>query len=105
MRLWVLAAGLPCLAVFTRAVGGRSLPGRSPKVAGKVAQAPRMSARRIQTSVGARHRGRLARKDAPVAITAIARGPACLIQPRGRSGGRARAGSRSGGSYERGAGD
>ncbi len=24
MRLWVLAAGLPCLAVFIRAVGGRS---------------------------------------------------------------------------------
>ena len=36
-----------------------------------------MSARRSQTFIGARHRARLARKDAPVAITA--RELACLI--------------------------
>ena len=47
-----------------------------------VAQALRMaavSARRCQTFIGARHRGRLARKDAPVAIAATARELACLI--------------------------
>ncbi|MDE0208251.1 MAG: hypothetical protein OXI66_19250 [Boseongicola sp.] len=47
-----------------------------------MAQALRMaavSARRCQTFIGARHRGRLARKDAPVAIAATARELACLI--------------------------
>ncbi len=69
------------LAPGTRTVGGRALPGRPPKVASRVAQALRMaamSARRSQTFIGARHRARLARKDAPVAVTATAREPACL---------------------------
>ncbi len=69
------------LAPGTRTVGGKSLPGRSPKVVNKVAQALRMaamSARRSQTFIGARHRARLARKDAPVAVTATAREIACL---------------------------
>ena len=67
------------LAPGTRISGGKSLPGRSPKVVNKVAQSLRMaamSARRSQTFIGARHRGRLARKGAPVAITATAR--ACV---------------------------
>ena len=71
----------PGLAPGTRISGGKPLPGCSPKVANKVAQALRMaamSARRSQTFIGARHRGRLARKDAPVAITATARELACL---------------------------
>ena len=38
-----------------------------------------LTARRSQTFIGAKHRGRLARKDAPVAITATARELACLI--------------------------
>ena len=38
-----------------------------------------MSARRSQTFIGARHRARPARKDPPVAITATAREPACLV--------------------------
>ncbi len=38
-----------------------------------------MSARRSQTFIGARHRARLARKDAPVAVTATARELACLV--------------------------
>ena len=38
-----------------------------------------LSARRSQTFIGAKHRARLARKDAPVAITATARELACLI--------------------------
>ena len=38
-----------------------------------------MTARRSQTFIGARHRARLARRDAPVAITATARELACLI--------------------------
>ena len=38
-----------------------------------------LTARKSQTFIGARHRGRLARKDAPVAITATARELACLI--------------------------
>ena len=69
------------LAPGTRTIGGRSLPGRSPKVVNRVAQALRMaamSARRSQTFIGARHRARLARKDAPVAITATARELAVL---------------------------
>ena len=46
-----------------------------------VAQALRMAmaARRSQTFIGAKHRARLARKDAAVAITATARELACLI--------------------------
>ena len=38
-----------------------------------------MSAGGSQTFIGARHRARPARKDAPVAVTATARGPACLV--------------------------
>ncbi|MXY35025.1 MAG: IS110 family transposase [Boseongicola sp. SB0676_bin_33] len=70
------------LAPGTRISGGKSLPGRAPKAINKVAQSLRMaamSARRSQAFIGARHRGRLARKDAPVAITATARELACLI--------------------------
>ncbi len=70
------------LAPGTRISGGKALPGRAPKVVNKVAQSLRMAAltaRRSQTFIGARHRGRLARKDAPVAITATARELACLI--------------------------
>ncbi len=69
------------LAPGTRTVGGRALPGRSPKVASRVAQALRMaamSARRSQTFIGVRHRARPARKDSPVAVTAPARELACL---------------------------
>ena len=70
------------LAPGTRISGGKTLPGRAPKTVNKVAQSLRMAAltaRRSQTFIGARHRGRLARKDAPVAITATARELACLI--------------------------
>ncbi len=70
------------LAPGTRISGGKSLPGRPPKVVNRVAQALRMaamSARRSQTFIGARHRARLARKDAPVAVTATARELACLV--------------------------
>ena len=59
----------------------KSLPGRSPEVVDKVAQSLRMaamSARRSRTFIGARDRGRLARKDAPAAIAATARKLACL---------------------------
>ena len=44
----------------------------------EVAPALRMAALRSQAFIRARHRGRLARKDAPVAITATARELACL---------------------------
>ncbi len=37
-----------------------------------------LTARKSQTFIGARHRGRLVRKDAQVAITATARELACL---------------------------
>ncbi len=60
----------------------KPLPGRSPKVINKAAQSLRMAAlnaRRSQTFIGARHRARLARKDAPVAINATARELACLV--------------------------
>ena len=70
------------VAPGTRISGGKPLPGRSHKVVNPVGQALRMaamSARRSQTFIGARHRARLARKDAPVAITATARELACLI--------------------------
>ena len=70
------------LAPGTRISGGKALPGRSPKVVNRVAQALRMAAmtaRRSQTFIGARHRARLARKDAPVAITATARELAVLV--------------------------
>ena len=70
------------LAPGTRISGGKPLPGRAPKVVNKVAQSLRMAAltaRKSQTFIGARHRARLARKDAPVAITATARELACLI--------------------------
>ncbi len=79
------------LAPGIRTVGGGALPGRPPKVAGRVAQAPpmaAMSARRSQTFIGAWHRARPARKDAPVAVTATARALACLACPmvtRGRN--------------------
>ena len=58
------------------------LAGRAHKAVNPVGQALRMaamSARRSQTFIGAKHRARLARKDAPVAITATARELACLI--------------------------
>ncbi len=70
------------LAPGTRISGGKPLPGRSPKVINKAAQSLRMAAlnaRRSQTFIGARHRARLARKDAPVAINATARELACLV--------------------------
>ena len=70
------------VAPGTRISGGKSLPGRAHKAVNPVGQALRMaamSARRSQTFIGARHRARLARKDAPVAITATARELACLI--------------------------
>ena len=38
-----------------------------------------VAARRSQAFIGARHRSRLARKDAAVAVTATARELACLI--------------------------
>ena len=66
----------------TRISGGKPLPGRAHKAVNPVGQALRMaamSARRSQSFIGARHRGRLARRDAPVAITATARELACLI--------------------------
>ncbi len=65
-----------------RISGGKPLPGRAQKAVNPVGQALRMaalSARRSQTFIGAKHRARLARKDAPVAITATARELACLI--------------------------
>ncbi len=70
------------VAPGTRISGGKPLPGRAPKVVNPVAQALRMAAlgaRRSQTFIGAKHRARLARKDAAVAITATARELACLI--------------------------
>ena len=70
------------VAPGTRISGGKSLPGRAHKAVNPVGQALRMAAmtaRRSQTFIGARHRARLARKDAPVAITATARELACLI--------------------------
>ncbi len=65
-----------------RISGGKPLPGRAPKVVNPVGQALRMAAmaaRRSQTFIGAKHRARLARKDAAVVITATARELACLI--------------------------
>ena len=56
------------VAPGTRISGGKPLPGRTPKAVNPVGQALRMaalSARRSQTFIGARHRGRLARKDSP----------------------------------------
>ena len=70
------------MAPGTRVSGGKPLPGRAHKAVNPVGQALRMAAmtaRRSQTFIGARHRARLARKDAPVAITATARELACLI--------------------------
>ena len=70
------------VAPGTRISGGKPLPGRAHKAVNPVGQALRMaamSARRSQTFIGAKHRARLARKDAPVAITATARELACLI--------------------------
>ncbi len=70
------------VAPGTRISGGKPLPGRAHKAVNPVGQALRMAAmaaRRSQTFIGARHRARLARKDAPVAITATARELACLI--------------------------
>ena len=70
------------VAPGTRVSGGKPLPGRAHKAVNPVGQALRMAAmtaRRSQTFIGARHRARLARKDAPVAITATARELACLI--------------------------
>ena len=70
------------VAPGTRISGGKALPGRAPKVVNPVGQALRMAAvgaRRSQSFVGARHRARLARKDAAVAVNATARELACLI--------------------------
>ncbi len=70
------------LAPGTRVSVGKPLPGRAPKVVNKVAQSLRMAAmtaRRSQTFIGAGHHARLARKDAPIAITATARELASLI--------------------------
>ena len=70
------------LAPGTRISGGKSLPGRGPRVVNRVGQALRMavvSARSSQTFIGAKHRGRLARMDTSVAVVATARELACLI--------------------------
>ncbi len=70
------------VAPGTRISGGKALPGRAPKRVNPVGQALRMAAvaaRRSQSFVGARHRARLARKDAAVAVNATARELACLI--------------------------
>ena len=70
------------VAPGTRISGGKALPGRAPKGVNPVGQALRMAAvgaRRSQSFVGARHRSRLARKDAAVAVNATARELACLI--------------------------
>jgi len=64
------------LAPGTQTVGGRSLPAHSPKVVNRVARVPRMaamSARKNQTFIGVRHRGCLAQKDSPAAVTARSR--------------------------------
>ena len=70
------------LAPGTRISGGKPLPGHRPKVVNRVGQALRMaavSARSSQTFIGAKHRSRLARMDASVAVVATARELACLI--------------------------
>ena len=70
------------VAPGTRISGGKALPDRAPRTVNPVGQALRMAAvgvRRSQSFVGARHRARLARKDAAVAVNATARELACLI--------------------------
>ena len=70
------------VAPGTKISGGKNLPGKTPKVANPVGQALRMAAmaaRRRETFIGAKHRGRLARMDTPVAIKATARELACLV--------------------------
>lgn len=70
------------VAPGTRISGGKALPGRAPKAVNPVGQAMRMAAvgaRRSQSFVGARHRARLARKDAAVAVNATAYELACLF--------------------------
>ena len=70
------------LAPGTRISGGRTLPGRAPRVVNRTAQALRMaavSARKSRTFIGARHRARLARRDGPVAVNATARELAVLV--------------------------
>ncbi len=70
------------VAPGTKISGGKNLPGKTPKVASPVGQALRMAAmaaRRSETFIGAKHRGRLARMDTPVAIKATARELACLV--------------------------
>lgn len=57
-------------------------PGRAPKAVNKFAQSQHMGALtawKTRNFIGARHRGRFAQRDAPVAITIAAREPACLI--------------------------
>ena len=97
------------LAPGTRFGGGRTLPGRAPKVVNRAAQALRMaavSARKSRTSSAPgtaraspagtglkgdrghchQQRARLARRDGPVAVNATARGPAvsgCTMVTRG----------------------
>lgn len=70
------------VAPGTRISGGKVLPGRAPKAVNPVGQALRMAAvgaRRSQSFVGVRHRARLARRDAAVAVNATAREFACPI--------------------------
>ena len=70
------------LAPGTRFGGGRTLPGRAPRVATRAGRALRMaavSARKSRTFIGARHRARLARRDGPVAVNATARELAVLV--------------------------
>ena len=70
------------VAPGARISGGMALPGRASKVVSPVGQALRTAAvatRRNQSFVGSRHRSRLARKDAVVAVNATARELACLI--------------------------
>jgi len=66
----------------TRISGGKTLPGRAPKVYNRAGQALRQAAanaRRSQTFIGAAHRGRLARMDKAQAIKATAHHLARLI--------------------------
>jgi transposase len=66
----------------TRISGGKSLPGRAPKVINRAGQALRQAAsnaRRSESFIGASHRARLARMDACKAIKATAHQLARLI--------------------------
>ena len=70
------------LAPPTRISGGKSLPGRAPKVFNRAGQALRQAAsnaRNSQTFIGASHRARLARMDGAYAVKATAHQLARLI--------------------------